>query len=117
MAVAPTVRVAAGNPIMAADTGLGWKGLWIEEVAQSRANARAEETIRSCWLYGPLSVSVSSGHSVVPTLPIKRSLSSKTRHVHLIHLLSGEAQNTSKAVAVGIAAIAKAPRRFTSNPS
>jgi hypothetical protein len=56
---------------MAAETGLGWKGLWIEEVAQSRATERADGTIRSCWLYGPISVSVCSGHSVVPTLPIK----------------------------------------------
>jgi hypothetical protein len=29
------------------------------------------------WLYGPISLSVSSGHSVVPTLPIKRRLGSK----------------------------------------
>src|SRR5215207_4001061 len=81
--------VAAGNPtIMAADTGLGWKGLWIEEDAQSRANERADGTIRSCWLYGPLSVSVRSGHSVVPTLPIKRRLGGKAGYVHQIHLLS-----------------------------
>ena len=58
---------------MATDTGLGWKGLRIEEVAQSRANERADGRIRSCWLYGPISVSVNSSRSVVPTLPIKKA--------------------------------------------
>ena len=101
---------------MAADTGLGWKGLWIEEDAQSYANERDDGTIGSCWLYDPISLSVSSSRSVVPTLPIKRRLGSKSRHVHLIHLPSGEALKTSKAVAVGVAAKAKAPRRFTRNP-
>src|SRR5215217_3818207 len=80
--------VAAGNPtIMAADTGLGWKGLWIEEVAKSRANERADKTW-SCWLYGSISLCMGSSRSVVPTLPIKRRLGSKAGYVHLIHLLS-----------------------------
>src|SRR5918993_3672897 len=39
------------------------------------------------WLYAPISLCVSSSHSVVPTLPIKRRLGSKAGYVHLIHPL------------------------------